>query len=154
MKWFFGDNNKSNNVVIPPSQKQDDNPESIIEYCNNMEVNILAQANHLPARAIVLALSIIDEEKNILTLGKNLPTNNLFIMRQMMNDYLPNLINSYILAKQSSRDSVDDRKIIEQLEVLNRSIKEIMNAVQHDNQSALNVQGTFLENKFGGFDLA
>lgn len=153
MKWFFGNNENKNSVIIPASEKKDDSNETIIDYCNIMEINLLAKANHLPARAIVLALNIIDEEKKILTLGKNLSNGNLYTLRQTMNDYLPNLINSYILAKNSN-DENSDHKIISQLEVMNRSINEIMIAVQYDNQSALDAQSTFLDNKFGGFDLA
>lgn len=129
-----------------------DTPEEIQVLCHNVEAKIFGLADVLPTMGTVLSLRVVDLEREVLGLSKTLDGSTRYMMRHMLSDYLPSLIDAFVLASRSGIR--DEKEFSEQVSVMVGSMEEVLEAVATDNARALTAQGVFLENKFGGSDLA
>ena len=128
-----------------------DTPEEIQVLCRKAENKILGFADVLPVSGLILALRVIDLEREVLSLSKDLDGSTRYMMRQMLADYLPSLVDAFVLSVRSG--SRDDKSFDNQVAVMVGSMEETLRDVHDDNIRGLAAQGIFLENKFGGSDL-
>lgn len=137
-------------VVAAVSPK--DTPEEILSKCRMAEAKILSFADILPPSGTILVLRVIDLEREVISLSTHLDGSTRYTMHQILADYLPAMVEAFVRAARSGVR--DDDAFDDQAAILVGSMEDILEAVRTDNERGLVGQGIFLENKFGGSDLA
>lgn len=142
-------------AAAPPTP-EDDDVASLLRHNQSLVLEINQSAAHLPALGVVLARSVTDTVRRVLTS----PEANLLDISVrvaifgVLTDYLPGTIRTYVGAVRAGGGADADDQLVEQLTALRGSVEELAEASRQRDVQALQVQGRFLESKFGGTDLA
>ncbi|MEO8851428.1 MAG: hypothetical protein ABI360_06835 [Allobranchiibius sp.] len=143
----------------PASAAQsDDSVKALREQTQALVLEINRSAGDLPPIAVVLARAVTDTVSDVLESPEVelLDISVRVAVHAILTDYLPGSIRSYIgavrVADASDRAAATS-DIVEQLTTLRASVTELADASNQRDLQALQVQGRFLQDKFGGSEL-
>lgn len=136
----------------------DDSVPALREQVQTLVLEVNASAGDLPPIAVVLARALTDTVSDVLESPEvdNLDIGVRVALHSVLTDYLPGSIRSYIGAVRSA-DAVAAHAatvaIVEQLTTLRSSVADVATASNARDLQALQVQGRFLQDKFGSSEL-
>lgn len=150
----------SSRTVAGPSvdAQHDDSVPALREQVQTLVLEVNASAGDLPPIAVVLARALTDTVSDVLESPEvdNLDIGVRVALHSVLTDYLPGSIRSYIGAVRSADGAAAHAAtsaIVEQLTTLRSSVAEVAVASNARDLQALQVQGRFLQDKFGGSEL-
>lgn len=119
---------------------------TLTEKVNN---TVLKNANILPVKSTLIVLMMLDSMKELLTYGESnaLSIDEKVAIEFMLNDYIPSTIQAF-LSVRGDKSSVSEN-FISQLLILDGKIISMVDAVYAHNSSLLEINGRFLQEKFG-----
>lgn len=143
-----------------PAAPQGDDVPSLIRHNQSLVLEINQSAAYLPGLGMVLARSVTDTVRTVLTSpdAGMLDISVRVAIFGVLTDYLPGSIRGYIGAVRAAGSdqgaiAAADDQLVEQLTALRRSVEELAQASRQRDMQALQVHGRFLEAKFGQSDL-
>ncbi|MBC9957956.1 hypothetical protein [Yimella sp. cx-51] len=147
-------------AAAPPRPPEGDDVPSLLRHNQSLVLEINQSAAHLPGLGVVLARSVTDTIRTVLTSpdAGMLDISVRVAIFGVLTDYLPGSIRTYIgavraAAPGSPEIGAADDQLVEQLTALRRSVEELAEASRQRDMRALQVHGRFLESKFGQSDL-
>lgn len=140
------------------STQHDDSVPALREQVQALVLEVNASAGDLPPIAVVLARALTDTVSDVLESPEvdNLDIGVRVALHSVLTDYLPSSIRSYIGAVRSvdgAATHAATSAIVEQLTTLRSSVADVADASNARDLQALQVQGRFLQDKFGGSEL-
>lgn len=144
-------------AAAPVVQHGDEVP-ALLAKTQSLVLEINSSAADLPAIGVVLARSVTDTIRAVLTSGDadRLDIGVRVAINGTLTDYLPGSIRAYVGAVRASGPEGEPRAtdaLVEQLTTLRRSVEDLADASRQRDLQALQVHGRFLQDKFGESDL-
>lgn len=138
--------------------KDDDSVSALRGQVQALVLEVNASAGDLPPIAVVLARAVTDTVSDVLESPEvdNLDIGVRVALHSVLTDYLPGSIRSYIGAVRAADEAAVHTAtgaIVEQLTTLRTSVSDVADASNARDLQALQVQGRFLQDKFGGSEL-
>ncbi|RYG76442.1 hypothetical protein EU513_12070 [Yimella sp. RIT 621] len=147
-------------AAAPPPRPEGDDVPSLLRHNQSLVLEINQSAAHLPGLGVVLARSVTDTVRTVLTSpeANMLDISVRVAIFGVLTDYLPSTIRTYVGASRAAAPgspemAAADDQLVEQLTALRRSVGELAEASRMRDVQALQVHGRFLESKFGQSDL-
>lgn len=142
----------------PASAESDDTVKALREQTQSLVLEVNRSAGDLPPIAVVLARAVTDTVSDVLESPEidMLDISVRVAIHAILTDYIPGSIRSYIGAVRVAdgpETAAATTDIVEQLTTLRASVTELANASNQRDLQALQVQGRFLQDKFGGSEL-
>ncbi len=138
--------------------ESDDSVKALREQTQALVLEVNRSAGDLPPIAVVLARAVTDTVSDVLESpeAELLDISVRVAVHAILTDYLPGSIRSYIGAVRvadKAQTAAATTDIVEQLTTLRASVTELADASNQRDLQALQVQGRFLQDKFGGSEL-
>ncbi|WP_265442733.1 hypothetical protein [Flexivirga meconopsidis] len=135
-----------------------DSVDALLGKMRSLILEINSSAADLPAIGVVLARAVTDTIREVLTGGdaSRLDIGVRVAINGTLTDYLPGTIRAYVGAVRAAGpqgEAAATDALVEQLTTLRRSVEELAAAGRQRDLSALQVQGRFLQDKFGQSEL-
>lgn len=150
-----GGRSQGSTPAAPPRAPEGDDVPALLRHNQSLILEINQSAAHLPGLGVVLARSVTDTVRTVLTSpeASMLDISVRVAIFGVLTDYLPSTIRTYVAAIRAGGSADADDQLVEQLVALRRSVEQLAEASRQRDVQALQVQGRFLETKFGQSDL-
>lgn len=157
-RLFEPDQQSAAPVVSAGPQVYDDSVSELKKQTQALVLEVNRSAGDLPPIAVVLARAVTDTVDDVLGSPEvdRLDIGVRVAIHAILTDYLPGSLRSYIGAVRVADGpevTTATSAIVEQLTTLRASVAELAAASNQRDLQALQVQGRFLQDKFGGSEL-
>lgn len=154
----LGGRTRGTSSAAPAPPPEGDDVPALLRHTQSLVLEINRSAADLPGLGVVLARSVTDTVRRVLTSpeANRLDISVRVAIFGVLTDYLPGSIRTYVAASrvagQQDMARADDQ-LVEQLTTLRRSVQQLADASRERDLQALQVHGKFLETKFSQSDL-
>lgn len=147
MSWFF--NRKAPQPVQTPVLAEESFQEKMFKHVNAVTATTLGKGDTLPIESTLLILDMVDDLSALLKHTQTATANidEQIAIEFMLSDYIPSTIQAY-LQSRGDQEKLNET-FIKQLKLLSTRVDKMLDAVYTHDNAQLEINGRFLQEKFG-----
>jgi hypothetical protein len=158
--WFRRAQDRARDAVAPEDDPED-RPDALLGHLFDLVRQVNRDAGRLPAEAVVDARRVLDAVRLVVASADDRPLDvrAVVAVRGILGDYLPTTLRTYLALDPAVVDvprpsgRTPRESLIEQLETLEDSATDLLDAIRAQDADAMLSQGSFLRTKFARSDL-
>jgi hypothetical protein len=147
--------------TVGTDEDPEDKPEALLNRMFELVREVNRNAGKFPPEAAVVARRVLDAVREVIATADDRPLDVRAIVsvRGILGDYLPTTLHTYLALDpdvvDQPRPSGDtpSQSLVEQLDTLEGSATELLDAIRAHDADAMLTQGNFLRTKFSRSDL-
>jgi hypothetical protein len=142
-------------VAAPLKPAEPQTEESImLNSINSLRQELLTNENRIPASIATNMTGILRTLEELLPKWSGMEEHNeqKFTINRIINDYLPNMLHTYLelpKTRLTSQHTATEQDILNQLSILQKTVNHIQDSMYETVAAKIKTQKYFLENKYG-----